>query len=159
MNYFSHPTAEISPGSKIGKNTKIWHYSQIRQGVSIGKNCILGKAVYVDFDVRIGNNVKIQNRASVYHGTTIEDGVFIGPHVIFTNDKNPRAIDQKGKLKTDNDWKVGKTLVKNGASIGAGSIILGSVVTKNIPDYALVYGNPARVHGKVDKSGAVVKNT
>lgn len=172
MNYFSHPTAEISPESKIGKNTKIWHYSQIRQGANIGKNCILGKAVYVDFDVRIGNNVKIQNRASVYHGTTIEDGVFIGPHVIFTNDKNPRSIDKNGKLKTDNDWKVGKTLVKKGASIGAGSIILpditigkyaligaGSVVTKNIQDYALAYGNPARVHGKVNKSGIVVKNT
>ncbi len=170
MNYFTHPTADVSPKSQIGENSKIWHYVQIREGVRIGKNCILGKDVYVDLNVQIGDNVKMQNRASVYHGTTIEDGVFIGPHVILTNDKNPRAINADGTLKTDDGWTVGKTLVKKGASIGAGSVILpgitigefamigaGSVVTKNVPDYALVYGNPARIKGRVDKNGTITK--
>lgn len=170
MKYFAHQTAEVSHESIIGKNTKIWHYAQIRQGVHIGENCILGKSVYVDLDVCIGSNVKIQNRASIYHGATIEDGVFIGPHVVLTNDKNPRAIDENDNLKSDADWVAGKIVIKKGASIGAGSIILpdvtigeyamigaGSVVTKNVPDYALVYGNPACIHGKVDKRGNIVE--
>ena len=170
MDYFEHQTAEVSDKALIGKNTKIWHYVQIRENVQIGENCILGKGVYVDFDVKIGNNVKIQNNCSVYHGVTIEDGVFVGPHVCFTNDKVPRAIDENGNLKSDCDWKVGKILVKKGASIGAGSIILpditigeyaiigaGSVVTKDVANYALVFGNPAKIHSKVDKEGNTVE--
>lgn len=170
MDYFKHPTAEVSEKAKIGKNTKIWHYVQIREGAQIGENCVLGKEVYIDFDVKIGNNVKIQNRASIYHGVILEDGVFIGPHVCFTNDKVPRAIDEKGNLKSDSNWKVGKILVKEGASIGAGSVILpgitigeyamigaGSVVTKDVPGYTLIYGNPAKTHGKVDKKGRIKK--
>lgn len=158
-----HKTAEI------GKNTKIWHYVQIRENVTIGENCIIGKNVYIDFEVVIGNNCKIQNNCSIYHKTIIEDGVFIGPHVVITNDKNPRAIDKKGKLKSLSDWKAGKVLIGYGASIGAGSIILpdvtigkfamvgaGSLVSHNVADFALVYGNPARVHGKVDESGMKV---
>lgn len=170
MDYFKHPTAEVSERAKIGKNTKIWHYVQIREGAEIGENCIIGKGVYIDFDVKIGNNVKIQNGVDVYHGVTIEDGVFIGPHVCFTNDKIPRAIDERGNLKSNNDWEVGRILVKKGASIGAGSVILpditigeyamvgaGSVVTKDVPVFALVYGNPAKLHGEVDKSGSIIK--
>ena len=171
MKYFAHATAEISPESTIGEGTKIWHYVQIRENALIGKNCIVGKGVYVDFSVRIGSNVKIQNGVSIYRGVTIFDDVFIGPHAIFLNDKNPRSVDEKGNVKTNNDWIVGKTLIKKGASIGAGSIILpnvsvgeysmvgaGSVVTKDVPDYGLVYGNPARMHGKVDKAGAITES-
>ncbi len=164
-------TAIISKGAKIGKNTKIWHFSQIREGAVIGDNCIIGKNVYIDKDVKIGSNVKIQNNALVYHGSTIEDGVFIGPNVCLTNDKNPRAINEDGTLKSDSDWEEGKILVKRGASIGASSVILpnvtigqfamvgaGSVVTKDVPDFGLVYGNPAKLHGCVDKKGNKVKS-
>lgn len=156
-----HPTAEVSLKAKIGQGTLIWHQAQVREGVVIGKNCILGKGVYIDFDVKIGNNVKIQNYVSVYHGATIEDGVFLGPYVCITNDKYPRAINPNGSLKKESDWEVGKTLIKQGASLGAGSIILpgitigkwamvgaGSVVTKDIPDFGLVYGSPAKRRNK-----------
>ncbi len=165
-----HKTAEIGKKTVIGENTKIWHYAQIRENVSIGSNCIIGKNVYIDFDTEIGNNCKIQNNCSIYHKTVIKDGVFIGPHVIITNDKNPRAIDAEGNLKSAQDWVVGTTTIKNGASIGAGSILLpnitigkfamigaGSVVSHDVPDFALAYGNPAKIHGKVDKEGVIVK--
>ena len=161
-----HPTAEVSNQAKIGDKTKVWHQCQIREKAVIGDNCILGKNVYIDHSVRIGNNVKVQNNSSIYHGSEIEDGVFIGPHVCLTNDKTPRAITKDGKLKEGSDWEIGKILVKKGASIGAGSIILpdvtigqfamvgaGSVVTKDVPDYGLVYGNPAKLNGYVCKCG------
>ena len=152
-----HPTADVSPNARIGKGTNIWNQAQIRENAQIGDNCIISKNVYIDFDVKIGNNVKIQNNVSIYHGVTIEDGVFIGPHACFTNDKKPRAINPDGTLKKSDDWEVSKILVKKGASIGANSTILpgiligefaligaGSVVTKNVPDYASVIGNPSR---------------
>jgi acetyltransferase-like isoleucine patch superfamily enzyme len=161
-----HKTSEVSEKSLVGEGTKIWHYAQVRENTKIGRNCILGKNVYIDFDVSIGNNVKIQNNASIYHGTIIEDGVFIGPHVCLINDKNPRAINPDGNLKTNDDWRVDKILTKKGASIGAGSVILpgvtigeyamvgaGSIVTKDIPDYCLAYGNPAEIKGYVCKCG------
>lgn len=167
--HFQHHTADVSPRAKIGKETKIWHHVHIREDVEIGSNCVIGKNVYIDFKVKIGNNVKIQNNVSIYHGITLGHGVFIGPHVCFTNDKVPRAINEDGTVKSGTDWKVEKTTVKKGASIGANSTILpgitigsfamigaGSVVTKDVGDYELVYGNPARVQGKVDKSGKVV---
>jgi UDP-2-acetamido-3-amino-2,3-dideoxy-glucuronate N-acetyltransferase len=160
MSVYIHPTADVSPKATLGEGTKVWHQAQVREGAVLGRNCILGKAAYVDFDVRIGDNCKIQNRASVYHGVTLEDGVFVGPHVIFTNDKLPRAINPDGSLKSDDDWTLGHILVKEGASIGAGAIIVtdvtigrfamigaGAVVTKDVPDYGLVYGNPARLAG------------
>lgn len=161
-----HLTAEVSDKARIGEGTSIWHHSQIRENARIGKNCIIGKNVYVDFDVSIGNNVKIQNNVSVYHGVAIEDGVFIGPHVCFTNDKFPRAINPDGTLKKGDDWEVSKTLIKKGASVGANSTIIsgitigewalvgaGSVVTKDVPDYGLVCGSPARLVGYVCKCG------
>jgi acetyltransferase-like isoleucine patch superfamily enzyme len=161
-----HPTADVSDSASIGSGSSIWNHSQVRENVTIGQNCILGKDVYVDFDVLIGDNVKIQNGAYIYHGTEIESGVFIGPGVIFTNDKNPRAINPDGSLKTDDDWEVGRTLVKYGAAIGAGSVILtnvsigkfamvgaGAIVTKDVPDNALVVGNPANQIGYVCECG------
>ncbi len=157
-----HPTAEVSERAAIGKGTKIWHHVHIMAGAEIGEECILGKNVYIGPKVKIGNKVKIQNNVSVYQGSEISDGVFIGPHVILTNDRNPRAVTNAGALKKEQDWNVGKILIKYGASVGAGSIILpdvtigkfamvgaGSVVTKNVPDYGLVFGNPAKLHGYV----------
>jgi acetyltransferase-like isoleucine patch superfamily enzyme len=155
-----HPTAEVSPSAAIGRGTRIWHQAQVREHAQIGQNCIVGKGVYIDFGVVIGDNVKLQNGAFVYHGVTIEDGVFVGPRVCFTNDRLPRAITPAGALKTDADWEVGHTIVRYGASIGAGAIVLpdiaigrfamigaGAVVTHNVPDQGLVLGNPARLVG------------
>ena len=158
MTVFIHPTAEVSPKARIGDGTKIWHHAQVRENAIIGKNCILGKGVYIDKNVHIGNNVKLENRVSVFDGVSIEDDVFVGPHVTFTNDLKPRSFVK--------DWKIVKTLVKKGASIGANSTIIcgitigeyamigaGSVVTKDVPDHTLVYGNPARIRGFVCKCG------
>jgi UDP-2-acetamido-3-amino-2,3-dideoxy-glucuronate N-acetyltransferase len=157
-----HPTADVSPHAEIGAGTRIWHQAQVRERARLGANCIVGKGAYIDFDVRIGDNVKIQNGVFVYHGVTIEDGVFVGPRVCFTNDMFPRAITPDGALKTDADWEVGTILVRYGASLGAGAIILpdvtigrfalvgaGAVVTKDVPDHGLVLGNPARLVGYV----------
>lgn len=162
-----HSTAEVSDRAKIGPGTSIWNYSQVRENVCIGAGCILGKDVYVDFGVQIGDNVKIQNGSLIYHGTTVESGVFIGPGVIFTNDKKPRAINPDGTIKGNDDWEVGPIRVQYGASIGAGAIILpnvnigmfaligsGAVVTRNVPDHALMVGNPARKVGYVCKCGS-----
>lgn len=169
---YIHPTAEVSPKATLGAGTKVWHQAQVREGAVLGRNCILGKGAYVDFDVKIGDNVKIQNQASVYHGVTLESGVFVGPHVIFTNDKLPRAVNADGSPKSDDDWELGTILVKEGAAIGAGSIIVtnvtigrfamvgaGAVVTRDVPDYGLVYGNPARLVGRVCANGHRVVST
>lgn len=166
MSIKIHETAEVSDQAEIGAGTSIWHQSQIREGVSIGKNCIISKGVYIDFEVSIGDNVKIQNYVSVYHGVTLEDGVFVGPHVCFTNDLLPRAVKPDGSLKGGEDWTLSKTLVKEGAGIGANSTIrcgitigkwtiigAGSVVTSDVPDYGLVWGNPARLKCFVSPSG------
>lgn len=155
-----HSTADVSEQAEIGEGTSIWHECQVRERAIIGTGCILGKGVYIDFDVQIGNNCKIQNRSSVYHGTTLADGVFVGPHVIFTNDKRPRAINPDGSIKSDDDWEVGPIRVERGASLGAGSIVLpgvnigefaligsGAVVTRDVPAHGIVIGNPARLVG------------
>jgi len=165
-----YKTADVSDKAKIGKSTVVWNNTQIREGADIGRNCVLGKNVYIDHDVKIGNNVKIQNNSSIYYGVTIEDGVFIGPHVCFTNDKNPRATLSDGSLKKLEDWGLSKTLVKKGASIGANATILpglsigewamigaGSVVTKNIQNFGLVVGNPAKLVGFVNEKGEKVR--
>jgi UDP-2-acetamido-3-amino-2,3-dideoxy-glucuronate N-acetyltransferase len=168
-----HPTADVSDQASIGDGTSIWHHCQIRPGAAIGTNCVLGKGVYIDREVYIGNHVKIQNYVSVYHGVRIEDGVFIGPHVCFTNDLRPRAVNPDGTLKSATDWTVMPTLIKKGASLGANSTIrcgitigewamigAGSVITRTVPDYALVYGNPARIHGFVCPCGeALIKKS
>jgi UDP-2-acetamido-3-amino-2,3-dideoxy-glucuronate N-acetyltransferase len=163
---FIHPTADVSSKAQIGQGTKVWQHCQIRESAVIGHNCILSKGVYVDAGVHIGNNVKLQNGISVYRGVTLEDGVFCGPHCVFTNDRNPRAINPDGSLKSPDDWLLSKTLVCTGASIGAHATIVcgitigrwamigaGAVVTRDVPDYGLVYGNPARLYGFVCPCG------
>ena len=154
VKYYAHPTA-IVESEDIGENSRIWHFVHIREGARIGKNCNIGKGVYIDKDVRIGSNVKIQNFVSVYKGVEIEDDVFIGPSVTFTNDLLPRAFRWEEEL-------IERTVVKKGASIGANSTIIcgieigeyamvgaGSVVTKSVPAFALVFGNPAELKGFV----------
>ena len=161
-----HPTAEVSTEAMIGPGTSIWHQAQVREGARIGTNCIIGKGVYIDEGVQIGNNVKIQNYVSIFHGVSINDGVFIGPHVCFTNDLCPRAVNPDGSLKTASDWELSETLIRQGAALGANSTILcgvtigrwamvgaGSVVTRDVPDYGLVWGNPARLRGFVGPTG------
>ena len=156
---FIHETAEVSKGAKIGKGTKIWNQAQVREGAVIGERCIISKNVYIDENVHIGSRVKAQNNVNIYHGVTIEDDVFLGPSMTFTNDMFPRAFNA--------DWKVSDTLVKKGASIGANATIrcgitigeyamagAGSVVTKDVPGQALVVGNPARQIGWVCVCGA-----
>ena len=161
-----HPTAEVSEGAIIGQGSSIWHQAQVREGALIGTNCIIGKGVYIDAGVTIGDNVKIQNYVSVYHGVTLEDGVFVGPHVCFTNDLRPRAINPDGSLKAADDWVLSKTLIRRGAALGANSTIrcgitvgewamigAGSVVTRDVPAYGLVWGNPTRLRGFVCPCG------
>ncbi len=161
-----HASSVVSDQAQIGDGTQIWLFCQVRENVRIGKGCIFGKGVYVDAGVTIGDNVKIQNNASIYTGVTIEEGVFVGPHVCFTNDKVPRAVNPDLSLKSADDWHVTPTLVKAGAALGANSTIVcgvtvgrwsmvasGSVVTKDVPDHALVMGNPARVAGWVCSCG------
>jgi acetyltransferase-like isoleucine patch superfamily enzyme len=161
-----HPTAEVSGEAQIDEDTSIWHQAQVRPEARIGRNCIIGKGVYVDTGVILGDNVKVQNYVSIYHGVTIEDGVFCGPHCVFTNDKRPRAINADGSLKAADDWELGETLVKTGAAIGANAVIIcgvtvgawamigsGAVVSRDVPDYGLVWGNPARLRGFVCPCG------
>ena len=167
-----HPTADVSDKAEIGEGTSIWNQSQVREDARIGRNCILSKDVYVDAGVVIGDNVKIQNGISVYHGVTLEEGVFCGPHCVFTNDRQPRAISSDGTLKSASDWVLSDTRVRTGASIGAGAVIVcgvtigrwamigaGAVVTRDVPDYGLVYGNPARLHAFVSPHGVKMVKT
>lgn len=155
---YIHPTANVSDAARIGPRTKIWINVQIREGASIGSDCVVSKDVYIDHAVTVGDRCKIQNSVSVYHGVSIGDDVFVGPNVSFTNDRVPRAFNQ--------DWKITPTTIENGASLGANSTIIcgvtvgefamvaaGSVVTKDVKPYTLVMGNPARAVGKIDRDG------
>ena len=157
-----HETAEVSPDARIGEGTMIWHHAQVREGARVGRNCVVGKGAYVDHGVQVGDAVKIQNGALVYHGATLEDGVFVGPLACLTNDRYPRAIDPEGSPKSSEDWDIAITIVRKGASIGAGAIVVagveigafalvaaGAVVTRDVPAHGLVAGNPARLIGYV----------
>lgn len=159
---YIHPSAEVSLQASVGQGTRIWRQAHVREYATIGEHCNIGKGVYVDTHVKIGSNVKIQNHVSVFEGVTLEDGVFVGPHVCFTNDLFPRAITLDGKLKSAADWIITPTVVKYGASLGAGAVIrcgitigefalvgAGAVVTHDVQPYALVLGNPARQRGYV----------
>jgi UDP-2-acetamido-3-amino-2,3-dideoxy-glucuronate N-acetyltransferase len=161
-----HPTATVAASAVVGDRTQIWMHCQIREDARLGEDCILGKNIYVDTGVQIGSRVKIQNNVSLFAGVTIEDGVFVGPHVCFTNDKVPRAINPDGSLKAATDWQITETRVQTGAAIGANTTVVcgvtigawamigsGSLVSRSVPAYALVYGNPARRAGWVTPSG------
>ncbi|MBI2830689.1 MAG: Gfo/Idh/MocA family oxidoreductase [Chloroflexi bacterium] len=162
-DHFVHESSVIEKPFAIGEGTKIWHFSHIMPNVTIGKNCVIGQNVFIGKGTKIGNNVKIQNNVSVFEGVTLEDDVFCGPSSVFTNVVNPRShVSRKDDFNP--------TLVKKGASIGANATIVcgntigqfafigaGAVVTKDIPDYALVYGNPARIHGWMCECGEELK--
>jgi acetyltransferase-like isoleucine patch superfamily enzyme len=155
-----HPTSHVSPEARVGDGTQVWQFCHVRERVRIGASCVLGSGVYVDRDVVIGDNVKIQDHVSVYQGVTLEDGVFVGPHACFTNDRVPRAVNPDMTVKGPSEWRLTRTLVRAGASIGANATIVcgitigrwamvgaGAVVTADVPDHALVVGCPARVAG------------
>lgn len=164
QKFFAHPSAIISPSARIGEGTRIWCFSQVMDNAVVGKNCVIGQGVYIDREVKVGDNARIHNKSSVYHGVILEDDVFIGPHACLTNDKRPRH--DKTRNLEGVSWRV-----KRGASIGAGSIVLpdvtigeysmvgaGSVVTKDVPAHAVVYGNPAKIKSFVCKCGEDLKN-
>jgi UDP-2-acetamido-3-amino-2,3-dideoxy-glucuronate N-acetyltransferase len=159
--YYVNPHAVVDDNVEIGEGTKIWHFSHIQSGAKIGKKCVLGQNVNVGNNVSIGNYVKIQNNVSVYEGVTLEDYVFCGPSMVFTN-----IIDPRSKYPQVGAQYYIKTLVKEGASLGANSTIVcgitigrfafvgaGAVVTKDVPDFALVVGNPARIKGWFSEAG------
>ena len=161
-----HPTAEVSPQATVGDGTRVWNEAQIRAGARIGRDCILAKGVYVDADVVIADRVKLENRVSVFRGAHLESGVFVGPHSCLLNDKRPRATTPAGELKREDDWTVSGVTVAEGASIGGGCTVLpgvsigrfamvgaGAVVTRDVPDFGLVIGNPARLVGYVCECG------
>lgn len=161
--YFAHETAVIDPGCKIGPGTKIWHFTHIMPNCVIGENCNIGQNVVVSPEVVLGKNVKVQNNVSIYTGVTCDDDVFLGPSMVFTNVINPRsAVNRKSEYA--------KTHVGKGATIGANATIVcghdigkyafigaGAVVTKTVPDYALVIGNPARQTGWMSEYGHKLK--
>lgn len=163
MSYYVHPTSIIDENVNIGKGTKIWHFSHIMSNSKIGEHCNIGQNVVISPEVILGNNVKVQNNVSIYTGVVCEDDVFLGPSMVFTNVMNPRsAVNRRSEYK--------KTLVKKGASIGANATIVcgngigyyafigaGAVVTKEVADYALVVGNPAKQIGWVSEYGHRLK--
>jgi UDP-2-acetamido-3-amino-2,3-dideoxy-glucuronate N-acetyltransferase len=168
MKYWVHKTTEIQKGAKIGKGTKIWQNCQILKGAQIGENCIIGHNCFIAGGAKIGNGVKLESNIDVWDLITLEDYVFIGPSVVFTNDKNPRAKYPKKEFPQYGKWL--PTLVKEGVTIGANATILceivvgrwtmigaGSVVINNVPDYAIVTGNPAKTMGWICECGNKLK--
>ncbi len=160
------PTADVDEGAVIGEGSRVWHLAQVRGGARLGRDCIVGRGAYVDADVEVGDRVKIQNYALVYAPARLEDGVFIGPAVVLTNDTYPRSVDPEGRLKGGQDWEAKGVRVRTGASIGANSTVLagvtigawalvaaGAVVTQDVPDHALVAGVPARRIAWVGRAG------
>lgn len=166
MNYRVQPSAQVDENAEIGAGSSVWDLAQIREGARLGEGCVIGRGAYVGSGVRMGDNCKLQNYALVYEPAELGDGVFVGPAVVLTNDHNPRSVDPEGKQKRGGDWEAVGVRIDDGASIGARSVCVapirigrwamiaaGAVVTKDVPDFALVMGVPARRVGWVGRAG------
>jgi acetyltransferase-like isoleucine patch superfamily enzyme len=167
-----HHTADVDERATLGPGTRVWHLAQIREHARLGSGCIIGRGAYVGPGVIIGNNVKLQNYALVYEPARLEDSVFIGPAAVLTNDLYPRSVDVAGKVKRPEDWSANGVVVREGASLGARVVVVagrvigrwalvaaGAVVTRDVPDYALVAGVPARQRGWVGRAGERLEAT
>ena len=161
------PTADVEDGSRVGDGTLVWHLAQIRAGAVVGRECVIGRGAYIGPGAVLGDRCKVQNHALVYEPAVLEDGAFIGPAVVMTNDFYPRAVNPDGSLKSAEDWHPVGVTVRAGASVGARAVCIapvvigrwamvaaGAVVTRDVPDHALVVGSPARRVGWVGRAGA-----
>jgi UDP-2-acetamido-3-amino-2,3-dideoxy-glucuronate N-acetyltransferase len=162
---------DVDPGATVGQGTTVWHYAQIREGAVLGRDCVIGRGAYVGPGVRIGDHCKIQNYALVYDPAVVDDGVFIGPAVVLTNDRYPRAVSPDGALRSADDWDPVGVTIHHGASIGARSVCVapvtigawalvaaGSTVIRDVPAFALVAGSPAKQVGWVGKQGVPLED-
>jgi UDP-2-acetamido-3-amino-2,3-dideoxy-glucuronate N-acetyltransferase len=167
---FVADSAQVSTSAKLGEGTKVWDQAQVRENAELGANCIVGRGAYIGTGVRLGDNCKVQNLALVYEPAVLASGVFIGPAVVLTNDTYPRAVNPDGSLKSASDWEPVGVTIETGAAIGARAVCVapvrigawatvaaGAVVTKDVPDFTLVAGVPARRIGWVGKAGAPLR--